>query len=266
MTQEPGRRPSSAQRRSTRPGRNRPVLVTSTENEGNGEMMEESATSLEESLSEVEAQNPAPTRRRLPSFFSTVGKKTETAQEVDTVQARLARATRGKFFPARASSDSDEKSEVKGEKVPARAAAPSRPPSAFKTRYLIGMGLYLLGANFIGAIVTNFFAANHLDSILTQFNLFGGLIVIKTSTLVFLSVLIVLLVLLARLDLIPRSFSAMGGQPPSSSNRRGSSSNGSQNRSENVRSAPPTRKQGVKGANDDLYQEYRANQRRTRKK
>jgi hypothetical protein len=264
MTQEPGRRPSSANRRSTRAGRNRPVLVTSTENEENGEVMEESAPTLEESLSEVEAQNSSPARRRLPSFFSTVGKKTE--QEVDTVQARLARATRGKFFPARSSSDSDGQPEVKAEKVPARAAPPSRPPSAFKTRYLIGMGLYLLGANFVGAFVTNFFAANHLDSVLTQFNLFGAPIVVRTSTLVFLAVLIALLVLLARLDLIPRSFSAMGGQPPSSSNRRGSSSNGSQNRSENVRSAPPTRKQGVKGANDDLYQEYRANQRRTRKK
>ena len=124
MTQEPGSRPSTTHRRSTRAGRNRPVLVTSTENEGNGAVIEEKTPTLEESLSEVEAQNPsvAPARRGLPSFFSTVGKKTEASPEIDTVQARLARATRGKFFPARPSSDSNEKAETKGEKVPAARA------------------------------------------------------------------------------------------------------------------------------------------------
>ncbi len=268
MTQEPVRRPSSTHRRSARVPRNRPVLVTSTEDEGN----EDSTPTLEESLNEVEAQNPptAPSKRRLANFFSTVGKSTQrqAPQEVDTAQARLARATRGKASPAKPSSSSEEKSEVTREKEPARAtppARPARPPSAFKTRYLIGMGAYLLGANFIGIFETNFFQSNHLDSVLTTFNLFGGVIVVKTSTLVYLATLVVLLVLLARLDLIPRNFSAMSGQTPSQASRRGGSSNTNRNTSENARNTPPTRKQGVKGANDDLYQEYRTNQRRRKK-
>jgi hypothetical protein len=243
------------------------VLVTSTEDEGN----EDSTPTLEESLNEVEAQNPpaAPSKRRLANFFSTVGKSTQrqAPQEVDTAQARLARATRGKASPAKPSSSSEEKSEVTREKEPARAtppARPARPPSAFKTRYLIGMGAYLLGANFIGIFETNFFQSNHLDSVLTTFNLFGGVIVVKTSTLVYLATLVVLLVLLARLDLIPRNFSAMAGQSPSQASRRGGSST-NRNTSENARNTPPTRKQGVKGANDDLYQEYRTNQRRRKK-
>jgi hypothetical protein len=272
MTQEPDRRPSSPHRRSTRAGRNRPVLVTSTENEESAEVVEEAAPTLEKSLSELEAQNPlvAPSRRRLPNFFSTIGKKTEAPQEVDTAQARLARATRGKVSPAKPSSDgeSDQKAEVKRAKEPVKPATPPRPAGVFKTRYLIGMALYLLGANFIGAFETNLFRANHIDDLnhpLTQFNLFGGLVKIYPSTLAFLATLIILLVALARLDLIPRSFSALGGQTSSSSNRRGGSSNNNQNRSDNVRSAPPTMRQGVKGADDDLYQEYRTNQRRRKK-
>ena len=272
MTQEPVRRPSSTHRRSARVPRNRPVLVTSTENEGNEQneqFGEDSSPTLEESLAEVQAQNPAVARskRRLPNFFSTVGKRAPApaSQETDAAQARLARATRGKVSPTRSSTSSEQKSEVTREKEPARTTQPARPASAFKTRYLIGMGIYLLGANFIGVFVTSFFQSNHLDSILTTFNLFGSAIVVRTSTLAYLAMLVILLVLLARFDLIPRNFSAMTGQSSSQSGRRGSSSNTNRNSSENVRNTPPTMKQGVKGENDDLYQEYRANQRRRKK-
>ena len=110
--------------------------------------------------------------------------------------------------------------------------------------------------------------AYHLDYVLTQFTLFGGKIVVTTSTLVFLATLVIILVALARFDLIPRNFSAiMGGQSSSQQNRRGSSSSSkNQGSTEGSRNIPPTMKQGVKGANDDLYQEYRANQKRTKKK
>src|SRR5438105_5122201 len=95
MTQEPVQRPSSTHRRSARVPRNRPVLVTSTENEGNEQNGVVSSPTLEESLNEVESQNPpaAPSKRRLANFFSTVGKSTQTQapQETDTAQARLAR-------------------------------------------------------------------------------------------------------------------------------------------------------------------------------
>src|SRR2546423_15077674 len=110
MTQEPVRRPSSTHRRSARVPRNRPVLVTSTETEGheqNEQFGEDTSSTLEESLAEVQAQNPAvaPSKRRLPNFFSTVGKRAPapTSQETDAAQARLARAPRGKGSPTRAS-------------------------------------------------------------------------------------------------------------------------------------------------------------------
>jgi hypothetical protein len=278
MTQDSDRRSSSSNRRSARSGRNRPVLVTSTTNEENQQAnLEETTPTLEESLSEVQEQNPSvaptsPTSRRLPNFFSTIGRRgqAEASSETDAAQARLARATRGKVAPTTKAPDnakSEQKPEVKKAPSTNKASTPARPATGFKTRYLIGMGLYLLGANFIGALETSFFQANHIDSVLARFNLFGALITVSTSTLAFLATLIILLVVLARLDLIPRNFAAMSGQS-SQANRRGtsSSSNKNQNTSENARNMPPTMRQGVKGADDDLYQEYRANQRREKKK
>jgi uncharacterized protein YecT (DUF1311 family) len=71
--------------------------------------------------------------------------------------------------------------------------------------------------------------------------------------------LIILLVVLARFDLIPRSLGAMSGQQ---SSRSGQSSS----QSENTKDSQPTIKQGVKGADDDLYQEYREQQRYLQKR
>ncbi|HEX6553146.1 MAG TPA: hypothetical protein VF026_10325 [Ktedonobacteraceae bacterium] len=277
MTQDSDRQPSSSTKRSARAGRNRPVLVTSQDGEGNELTgVEESTSTVKESVAEVEAQNPpvASPRRRMPAFFSTIGKRSQTeeeAQEVDPAQARIARATRGKTSTAKASSEDNvkqQKPEVKKEAASSRSTAPSRPNSIFKTRYLIGMGIYLLAANFIGAFETNILRANHLDVRLAQFNLFGAPIVISTSTVVFLATLVIILVALARFDLIPRNFSAMMGGSSSQQNRRGSSNSSSRNQgtTEGSRNIPPSMKQGVKGADDDLYQEYRSNQRRAKKR
>jgi hypothetical protein len=274
MTQDSDRQLSSSTKRSARAGRNRPVLVTSQDGEGNELTgIEESTPTLEESVAEVEAQNPpvASPRRRMPAFFSTIGKRSQTeeeSQEVDPAQARIARATRSKTTSKASSEDNvKQKPEVKKEAASSRSTASSRPNSIFKTRYLIGMGLYLLAANFIGAIETNLMRAYHLDAILTEFNLFGSKIIISTSTLVFLATLVIILVALARLDLIPRNFSAMMGGSSSQQNRRGSgSSSRNQSTTEGGRTIPPSMKQGVKGADDDLYQEYRSNQRRAKKK
>lgn len=277
MTQDSDRQLSSSTKRSARAGRNRPVLVTSQDGEGNELTgVEESAPTLEESVAEVEAQNlpVASPRRRMPAFFSTIGKRSQTEekpQEVDPAQARIARATRGKTTNTKASSEDKvkQKPEVKKEVASSRSTASSRPGGLFKTRYLIGMGLYLLAANFIGIFETNILRSYHLDVILTEFNLFGGKIVISSSTLVFLATLVIILVALARLDLIPRNFSAMMGGSSSQQTRRGSSggsSSRSQGTTEGNRNIPSTMRQGVKGADDDLYQEYRSNQRRAKKK
>lgn len=270
MTQASDRKPLSTHRRSTRGVRNRPVLVTDTTSENNEYVAEDATTIAEESTPEEQLSTPAAVTpksfgSRFPKFFSTVGKSEQTQEEQENVaaRARLARATRGKVSAPPAQVTGEEKAETR--KPAARPATTARPGSSgslFKTRYLIGIGIYLIGANFIGIFETSFFQSQHLDNVLAQFPFFGSNIVLRTSTLAYLATLVILLVLLARFDLIPRSFSAMTGQ---SRNARTGTSNRSSN-TEGTRSAPPTMKQGVKGANDDLYQQYRANQRRDRKK
>ena len=274
MTQDSDRQSSSSSRRSARASRNRPVLVTSQEGEGiEGANIEEAAPTLKQSQAEVEAEKApiAAPKRRMPAFFSTIGKRaqTEESQEVDQAQARIARATRGKASATKTPGEDkkEEKPEVKKEPA-SRSAAATRPASPFKTKYLIGIGIYLLAANFIGIFETQFMRSYHLDVVLTQFPLFGGKIIISTSTLVFLATLVIILVALARFDLIPRNFSAIMGNQPSQQNRRGggSASKNQGTTTEGGRNIPPTLKQGVKGSNDDLYQEYRANQKRAKKK
>ncbi|MEO8969982.1 MAG: hypothetical protein ABI406_00085 [Ktedonobacteraceae bacterium] len=281
MIQEPGRRPYKRANRT----KNRPVLLASTEQDAMVSPEQEDATSATPTTSTtdsavaVEAQpttsttttaKPAGSSRRLPGFFSTVGRKQqeETTTEADIAQARIARATRGKTSAKAASTTEapDKETKAVAKPEPAKAAArPTRPPSAFKTRYLFGMVIYLLAANFIGVILTNAFASAGIDHPLTSFNLFGGNIQIRTSTLAYLAILVVLLIALAYFDLIPRSFSALSGQKQPA--KRGTG-NSKQNSSDNalVRNTPLSMRPGVKGADDDLYEEYRFNQRRSKKK
>lgn len=265
MTQEQSRR------RRSRTDRNRPMLVTSstaTENEESEQTTQnEYAAEAVETAPADEVVSTAPQKqtRRLPGFFSTIGRKaqSEESQEVDVAQARLARATRKASTSVTtketaATSKEEPKQEAK-KPATTRAAATTRPTSGFKTRYLIGMVVYLLGANFIGIFEASFMTANHLNIILTTFKLFGGTIVISTSTLVFLLTLVLLLIVLARFDLIPRSLSAMSGAPTPA--QRGQSNNRNTNQEVSPKTPPPVMKQGIKGEDDDLYDEYRANQR-----
>jgi hypothetical protein len=263
MTTENNRRPT---RRSARAGRNRPELVTSTSME---EVKEDAPTvedspTLEESQQELEATAVTPRKRKLADFFSTVGRseKAPEVQESEAAQARIARATRGKAARDGAKPEAEETKATPKASVPARPA-PARPASPFKTKYLLGMVIYLFGAQFIGIYEQGFLQANHLNTVLTTFSLFGGKVIISTSTLVFLATLLLLLVVLARFDLIPRSLGALSGQQSSQARKSTSSSQGT---SDNARQPQPAMKQGVSGADDDLYQEYRANQRRTRKR
>ncbi|MFL5666336.1 MAG: hypothetical protein ACJ8BW_34065 [Ktedonobacteraceae bacterium] len=274
MTQASDRKPLSTHRRSTRGVRNRPVLITDTTSENNEYVAEDATAIGEENSPEEQPSTPAaaPTKSfgsRLPKFFSTVGKSEQTQENQEDIaaKARLARATRGKVSSPSTEVTKEEKSETRKPAArPTTAARPGSSGSLFKTRYLIGIGIYLIGANFVGIFETSFFQSRGLDTVLTRFPLFGSQVVIRTSTLAYLATLVILLVLLARFDLIPRSFSAMSGQSAASRNARNGSSKSRSDTTEGARSAPPTLKQGVKGANDDLYQQYRANQRRDRKK
>jgi len=266
MTQEYNRRPT---RRAARTGRKRPELVTSSSME---EMKDESGTlddspTLEESQQELDETALAPRKRKFADFFSTVGRsdKTPETQETEVAQARLARATRSKGSTA---PKNDSNSEVKEDRATAKASTPTRttparPPTPFKTKYLLGFVIYLFGAQLIGVYVRQFMIANHLeDPNHPAFHL--GPLAFGPSTVLYLATLILLLILLARLDLIPRSLGALTGQQPTQQGKRNTSNN--QNTSESARTPQPTMRQGVKGADDDLYQEYRTNQRRTRKR
>src|SRR2546429_9419284 len=80
--------------RAARAQRNRPTLVTSSDELNANTEVLESIDPTTEGLTEEQEQAPAP-KRRFPSFFSTVGK---SAQEEGAVtQARLARAARTKI-------------------------------------------------------------------------------------------------------------------------------------------------------------------------
>jgi hypothetical protein len=259
-------------RRPTRTQRNRPVLVTEQENEASKQPVQELPP-----IEEITAPAVEPTQskgRRLPAFFSTVAKRdtADSKQEEEAAQARIARAARSK------TSNPVEKTKTHKEKEtrPTQETASSpgllgallggggtrsgTSPTGFKTRYLIGIGIYLLAANFVGLFETQFLRSIGADRELTRFNLFGGLIIVRSSTLLFLATLIIILVLLARFDLIPRNLGAAGG---ASANRSRQSNTDSQSGERRVQ---PSIKQGVSGSDDDLYREYRSNQRREKKR
>jgi len=266
MTQEYNRRPT---RRSARAGHKRPELVTSSsmEEAKDDSFTSDESSTLEESQQELEATPATPRKRRFADFFSTIGRgdKAPEVQETEAAQARLARATRSRGSTA---VKNESNPEVKEDRATAKASTPTRttparPPSPFKTKYLLGFMIYLFGAQFLGVYERQFIIANHLeDPNHPAFHL--GPLAFGPSTVLYLATLILLLILLARLDLIPRSLGALTGQQPGQQGKRNTSNN--QNTEESARTPQPTMRQGVKGADDDLYQEYRTNQRRTRKR
>ncbi|HZU65852.1 MAG TPA: hypothetical protein VFA09_01130 [Ktedonobacteraceae bacterium] len=282
MTQAPGSGPggnaagkSSSARRS-RANRNRPVLVTATpdslaEPEDDKKAQEELISSGGDSDTGTTNQAVEETKtvtapsRRLPKFFSTVGKTTEKP-EVNPAQARLARATAGKTaVQAKESKQPAASAPVKS--APARSAAvrsaPTRPAGAFKMKYLFGMLLYLIIADFIGTFETNYLTVNKMNYTLFSIGSFP----VNLSTVLFLLTLIVVLIVLARFDLIPRNLAGLSGQQ---SAQRKTVQTKSTSEPGSIRNQPPAMKQGVKGVDDDLYQEYRQqqryNQRRERKR
>ncbi|HLI91694.1 MAG TPA: hypothetical protein VKV37_23610 [Ktedonobacteraceae bacterium] len=273
-------------RRAARAQRNRPVLVTSKDSATSERPVEElspvdnsageeTPPLLETSMAELEQSayvEPAPRARRFPRFFSSQDKPAQqTISEEEIARARIARATRGRqgnrTVQASAASETAQAG-TRTEGMPARPAAsgrtPVRQPSPFKTRYILGFAIYLLAANFIGVYETEFLRSIHADSVLAQFPLFGGMAVIRSSTLLFLATLILILILLVKFDLIPRNLGSMMAPPPS--NRSGQGRSGGSDGGGRVRNVPPPMRQGVRGADDDLYQQYRASQRRERRK
>jgi len=267
-TQEVQQEIAAQNKRSKNTGKNRPVLVTSSSNDlatkdQSVELTNEPEQPVEEVVSPTTVEDTQP--RRFPKFFSSVGKsENDGAVEADQASARIARATRNSgASSARKSAAEDSKpaqSQSNAKKVAPKSTSVKAQPrqGSFKTKYLYGMIIYVVVAMFVGQYERAFLVSNKLDKVLFQIGSFA----VTTSTALYLLTLIILLVVLARFDLIPRSLGAMSGQSAGQSGRSGQSSS----QSENSKDTQPTMKQGVKGADDDLYQEYREQQRYLQKR
>lgn len=266
------------QRRNNRARAGRPSLVTNSDTPNTPFNDEQSTTTATETATRIaepeplSVPTPAPTgQRRLPRFFSNVSKsekepQTSTPNEQTVAQARIARATRGKnaTVPSAATTaETPEKAVAKPAAQTATRPTSNRPAQTgfFKTRYIIGLGIYLLVADFVGVYEAQLLTQFHLERLLTQFSLFGLPIQVRTSTIFFLATLVIVLVVLAYFDLLPRSLGA--------ATNRGAG--GGANRS--ITSSTPTERtqqttirQGVKGSSDELYQAYRSKQRRGKKR
>src|SRR6202521_4588955 len=250
-------------KRSNRNGRNRPMLVTGdTTDQLSGNSVQEDAMNRAPTQTATEEPSEAAPFKKRPGFFSTIGKKEETT---DAAVARLARATRNKT----AAPVKKESNEVQGTKKPApmavaksaptRAggkAAPAPRRGGFKPRHLIGILAYLIVADVVGVYEKSWLVSAHAEKLL--FSL--GPLPIYVSTVAFLLTLVVLLVVLARFDLVPRSLTPAPRQPVTTGKGQAQNNNKSDTGSDGPQNTPNT-KQGVKGANDDLYQEYRETQR-----
>jgi hypothetical protein len=242
-------------KRPHRAARNRPVLVTGEET---ATVVEEPVGAPEPVAIAVEESVSEPIKpRRGPRFFANIGKTVtpETTEEADPKAARLARAMHGKAAITKEAPISAPKQSTPAA-TPARSGAAVKPaarPGGFKMRYIVGMMIYLLVADVLGGLITTFFTNNHLDSTLFTW----GPIVGKTSTIVFLAILVVLLILMARFDLLPRTFGAAMGTGAAARAK----TTGKDAPTFESKPAQPTIKQGVQGADDDLYKEYRENQR-----
>jgi len=265
-------RPAS-NRRSNRSGR-KPVLVTGdTTDQLSGDAAQVDGINGISTQADMDAQmdainSPAQTAteetpvKKRPGFFSTLGGKKE--ETTDAAAARIARATRNKA-PTSAKKETNEARATKkpepqsvARSTPSRTggrAAPAPRRGGFKPRHLIGILLYLIVADVAGVYEKSLLGK--ADKLL--FSL--GPLPIYTSTVLFLLTLVILLIVLARFDLVPRSLTpasrlpATTGKGPSQQNKDVS------DRDSNASRNAPGTKQGVKGANDDLYQEYRETQR-----
>ena len=251
-------RPSS-NKRGNRSGRSRPVLVTgdSTEQVPGDAMQAEEQKDAINGVPTQTSIEETPVKKR-PGFFSTLGGRKEV--ETDAAAARLARATRNKAAtPVKKEVKETKKPEpvAAAKSAPARAgsrAAPAPRRGGFKPRHLIGILLYLIVADVAGVYEKSLLGKN--DKLI--FSL--GPLPIYTSTVLFLLTLVVLLIVLARFDLVPRSLTSLTRQPATTGKGQSQNNDKAGDDSEASRNTPSL-KQGVKGANDDLYQEYRETQR-----
>ncbi|MBA2681460.1 MAG: hypothetical protein H0U76_24060 [Ktedonobacteraceae bacterium] len=265
------------QPRRTRSQRNRPTLVTSKASDLSSDSEDQSvepvATIVEPVTPAVsETSTPVAAQPRssfLPRFFSKVDKSDQDdlaatpTKEADVIQARMARARKGMVVSEKTATKRDEIKETPkatASTAPARTT-PSRPPSLFKTRHIIGMAIYLLAAQFILPYERVFAISTGIEKKLADFPFFGFSASITTSFLLNIITLIVLLYLLVRFDFLPNGKKISAAQQA----RTGATRNGNETPAAE-RPAPKVMREGIKGEHDDLYMAYRNNQRRDKKR
>jgi hypothetical protein len=234
---------------------NSPILVTAEADEPTMQALKETPQPVMQVAVEERpsAAQEAP-RRRMPAFFTSIGKGSKNTSEANPQTARMARALRGKS----ASRTQEEAVPAKKPVAAKTDLAPKRPPSRFKMRYLWGMMIYILIAEYLGNLVTVYMNSIKINAPLFQWHAPWGLVAFDRATLVFLAILVVILIVMARFDLIPSSLGAMAGAPTA---RKGFANAKKDTPTFDTKASQPMTKQGVTGSNDDLYQEYRANQR-----
>lgn len=251
---------------------NRPVLVTEQPSaapiEDPVQPVEEVAPVAQvapEEQSAATEQQPASKEaaaRRGPRFFTSLLRTEKSADQpqADPQTVRLARALRSQGIDTskekgkeKKAADNEKKTAVGTSKAGA-STTPARPKSGFKTKYLMGMMIYLLVTELVGQWLTGYMQANHLDVRVFAIGSFE----FRSSMLLFLAILIVVLIVLVRLDLIPRSLGAMVGAP---SPKNAASAAKAKTPTFESKEDQPSIKQGVKGSDDALYREYRENQR-----
>jgi hypothetical protein len=247
--------------RRTRTPRNRPVLVTG--NEADEEITTEDLA-LDARDAEVTTDPIAPvatTRSplRLPKFFSKVehDKEDAPAKTDEIVEARMARAKKSLNGKAAATTTAEIEPEVSTKSVAKAKPAPPKKPQLFKSRHIIGMALYLFGANLLLPYEGVFLKSVHLESNLFKIATFQ----VTSSILLNVVTLVVFLYLLVAFDLIPSGKGAKNAQPKNGTKATSSAQN---NQNAQIRTPQPTIRQGVKGNSDDIYQSYRSKQRKRR--
>jgi hypothetical protein len=251
---------SDASRRSRRirAGQKRPTLVTQENGYEAAETLEQQSSETVSAVAVEEKAPSTPNPRRMKGFFTNIGKeKEETTDESEVTRARLARATRGKL--AKNNNEQETSKKVATQEKPATTANSAKAPArsgGFKLRHIIGLALYLVLSNLIGYAETAVMNTMGWDKQVANFNLFGQPITISTSTIVFLATLIIILIVLARLDLLPTRMTST--QP---ARRKDGPASVASAKREQI-----TIRRGESGPDDELYQSYRQNQRREKKR
>lgn len=254
--------------RRTRVPRNRPVLVTNTattesETHTTGTLAATQTPVTDnlaldtEHLTQDTASAPAkPARRlpRLPSFFSSVTKSEQesTPSKEEVVEARMARAHKN----TASKTEQETPTQTKAETKPAtKAQAAAGRPKLFKPRHFLGLAAYLLAAQFILPYERIFSIQLGIEKNL--FTIPGMNVPVETSFLLNIATLILLLYVLVAFDFLPsgKKYALEQGQ---SQKAKASSTPGQQN----PRQIPASVRPGQQGENDDLYKNYRLNQRK----